>query len=232
MNILICDDIKNETNKFKILLNDLGIEPVIFNNGDEVLDYIHTGALVDICFLDIIMPEMSGVALAEELRDKGYNGAIVFLTTSNEYATESYKVKAYSYLLKPPELNDVRSILHQLEYEKKKKDSEGILIKVSKVARYVLFHDISHIEVIKHYVYFRLINGEEIEIYATFTDIASKLLNDQRFARCHRSYIVNMIDIAMIDKKEIIMKNGKKIPYTKSYSDIKKKFTKFIIFKD
>jgi DNA-binding LytR/AlgR family response regulator len=78
------------------------------------------------------------------------------------------------------------------------------------------------------YVHFRLIGGEEIEVYATFGEIARQLLTDPRFAQCHRSYIVNMSDVAAIDEREITMRNGRKVLYSKSYSDIKKKITKWI----
>lgn len=231
MNILICDDMKSEAAKIERLLCDSGfdIKIISFQNGHDALDYIHTGAVVDFCFLDIIMPVMSGVALAEELRASGFTGEIVFLTTSNEYAAESYRVKAFSYLLKPLRPADVRDVLVQLINAREKGDSDGILIKVSKVSRLILFREISHIEVIKHYVYIRLIDGEEIEIYATLGEIAQRLLSDRRFAQCHRSFIVNMSDIAVIDEWEITMRSGKKIPNSKSYPDVKKNFTKWMV---
>ncbi len=231
MRILICDDLKSETDRLETVLKNSGYELNIatFHNGYDVLDYIRSGAIVDICFLDIIMPEITGIKLAEELRADGFKGDIIFLSTSKEYGPESYIVNAFSYLLKPPNPEKVRDILFRLERQKKKDDSEGILIKVSKIARHMLFCDISYIEVIKHYVYFHLTDGEEIEIYATFKEIASQLLNDSRFTQCHRSYIVNMNDIKEINEREITMRSGRKIPYSKSYFEIKKKFAKWIV---
>lgn len=231
MNILICDDLQGDSDRLSRLIRDswLNVNIVVFQNGYDTLDYFYTGAVVDVCFLDIIMPEMSGVELASHLRQGGYTGDIVFLTTSNDYAAESYDVNAFSYLLKPPSPEGVRSVLQKLEDAKKKGDTEGILVKVSKVSRNVLFRDISHVEVIKHYVYFRLTGGEEIELYATFGEIAEQLLRDSRFVQCHRSYIVNMSEISSIDDKEITVRGGRKLPVSKSYSDIKKKFAKWMI---
>lgn len=231
MNILICDDMKQEITKLERVLNESGfdVKTVSFQSGYDALDYVRSGVFIDVCFLDIVMPELNGVALAEELRSAGYVGEIVFLTTSNEYASESYNVKAFSYLLKPPNPVNVRGILQGLEDAKKRNDSEGILIKVSKVARLIPFRDISHVEVIKHCVYFRLTNGDEIEIYSTLGEIASQLLSDARFVQCHRSYIVNMSEIASIDDREIAMHGGKKLPVSESYSDTRKKFTKWLI---
>lgn len=231
MNILICDDLQSDSGRLSRLIRDswLDLNIVVFQNGYDALDYFYTGAVVDVCFLDIIMPEMSGVELAGQLRQGGYTGDIVFLTTSNEYAAESYDVNAFSYLLKPPSPEGVRGVLQKLEDAKKKGDTEGILVRVSKVSRNVLFRDISHVEVIKHYVYFRLTDGEEIELYATFGEIAEQLLRDNRFVQCHRSYIVNMSEISSIDDKEITVRGGKKLPVSKSYSNVKKKFAKWMI---
>jgi DNA-binding LytR/AlgR family response regulator len=231
MNVLICDDMKQEILKLERVLDESGfdVKTVSFQSGYDVLDYVRSGAFIDVCFFDIVMPDMSGVEIAEELRVAGFTGEIVFFTTSNEYAAESYNVKALSYLLKPLNLAHVRGILQRLEDTKRNSDSEGLLIKVSKVARFLQFRDISHAEVIKHYVYFRLTDGEEIEIYATLGEIAAQLLNDARFAQCHRSYIVNMSEIVSIDDREIVMRGGKKLPVSESYSDIKKTFTKWMI---
>jgi CheY-like chemotaxis protein len=87
---------------------------------------------------------------------------------------------------------------HKQDEKRKSNDTESLLVKVSKVARNVLFHEISHIEVIKNYVYFRLKDGEEIKYYATLGEIAPKLLADKRFVQCHRSYVANMSDIKAI----------------------------------
>ena len=231
MNILICDDNKSESARLKVMLDASGykLKIVVFNNGCDVLDYLHSGTVIDICFLDIIMPGISGIALAEEMRTSGYSGEIVFLSSSREYGPETYTVKAFSYLIKPLIPEAVREILKKLENKKKEADVHSILIKVSKTMRNVLYQEISHIEVMNHYVYFRLTDGEEIEIYATFHDIAEQLLSDSRFVQCHRSYIVNMDDIDRIDGRVITMRNGKRIPHSRNYPDIKKKFTKWIV---
>jgi DNA-binding LytR/AlgR family response regulator len=231
LNILICDDIKSETAKLERLLNESGfdVKIVSFLCGHEALEYVRTGIVIDVCFLDIVMPEMNGIILAEQLRGQGFRGQIVFLSTSRDYGPEAFSVKAFDYLLKPPRPANVRNVLKRLADEKLRSDTEGILVRISKVARHILFRDISHVEVIKHYVYFRLNDGEEIEIYATLGEFAVPLLNDHRFAQCHRSYIINMSEIASIDDREVTMRCGKNIPVSKSYMELKKKFIKWMM---
>jgi DNA-binding LytR/AlgR family response regulator len=212
---------------------------MIFNTGVEVLAYICKSGecssisvrsaewpvkIPDVCFLDILMPEMDGVSLAEQLREKGYGGHIVFLTTTNDYAVQSYKVKAFSYLLKPPDKNEVIRVIRELENLPKIADTAGILVETKKLSKFLLYKDISYIEVMNHKVYYRLINGDEIEESARISDIAFRLKNDRRFAQCHRSFIVNMGDIYKLQSNNAVMNSGKNIPISRYYADFSNKY--------
>lgn len=228
MNILICDDIAAETKKLMELLDGSGadISAVAFQNSHDALDYFRSGVSVDCCFLDIVMPEMDGIELARELREAGFKGEIIFLSTSHEYGPETYTVDAFSYLLKPPTRESVGEVLRKLENARSRKDDDrdGITVNTKSFVRFILFRDISYAEVIKHKVYFRLVDGDEVDMYATFSEIAPQLLRNTRFVQCHNSFIVNMDAISAIDGKEIIMRNKARVPVSKSFSDIKSKY--------
>lgn len=226
MNILICDDVKSETERLARLLSDSGfdVNTVVCHNGTEVLNFAHTKNVIDVCFLDIIMPGMSGIDLARELREDGYTGEIVFLTTSNEFAAESYAVNTFSYLLKPPTLCSVRDVLSKLENARKSGDTDGITVQTKSIISFILFRDIEYAEVINHKVYFHLKNGDDVGMSATFAEVLPQVLRDPRFAQCHSSYIVNMNDIAAIAGREITMRGGAKIPISKSYAQTKKRY--------
>lgn len=230
MNILICDDMRNEAEELSALLedSDFNVTTTVFCSGRDALNYLHTGAVIDVCFLDILMPEMSGVDLAQKLRHDGFAGSIIFLSNSNEYAQESYMVDAFSYLVKPPTPKSVRDVLNKLERVRNNTDTNSILLKISGIAKSVLFRDISHVEVIQHKVYFRLADGDEIEVTTTLAEVMPKLLSDARFVRCHRSYIVNMDNIAEITENEIVVRNGAKIPMSKNYREARNKFFKWM----
>lgn len=226
MNILICDDIPEEAAKLGDLLNGSGfpIRTIAFHNGHDALEYAHTGTPIDVCLLDIVMPEMSGVELAARLRADGYSGEIVFLSSSNDFGSESYEVRAFSYLLKPPNAERIHTLLGKLDRAQKKTDVGSILLKTPGVAKSVLLRDISYVEVIQHKIYFRLRDGGEIAVYMTFAEVASALLRDPRFVRCHRSYIVNMDDISEISEREIVMRDRAKLPVTRTYREARNKY--------
>ena len=226
MNILICDDMPKDAEKLVRLLGHAcaGANIAVFKCGADVLDYVRSGAAADICFLDIIMPEMNGIELAEKLRESGFKGAIVFLTTSNEYAHESYRVEAFDYLIKPPSPEAVLVVLQKLEAARLSEDTDGITLKVFGVARKILFRDIEYAEVKNHKVFILLTSGGSVDVSAPLSEIAPRLLCDNRFAQCHASYIVNMDAISSISGSEITMRGGARISVSKKYADTKRKY--------
>ena len=236
MNILICDDQKAEADRLDSMLKaesaamrpGFDIKIVQFANGHEALDHIRCGASVDVCFLDIFMPEMNGVTLAENLRSDGYRSEIVFLSTSNDFAHQSYQVDAIDYMLKPPTPESIRKILYKLEEKLKNADKNGLSIKTQGGSSFILFRNISHIEVIDHTVYIRLSGGGEIPVNTTFAEIAGRILSDSRFIQCHRSYIVNMSDIESVTEKRIVMQNGAKIPISRGFTTVRNDIMKWM----
>lgn len=226
MNILICDDLQSEAAELNCLLQASGfsVHTTQFYQAMDVLHFIRTGAVVDCCFLDIVMPEMDGIALAAALRQEGYTGKLVFLSTSKDYGPETYTVDAFSYLLKPPAAESVRTILEKLKQAKKNDDRAEITVQATGATRVILHREISCVEVILHKLYFYMIDGSEICINATFSEIAEQLLRDTRFVQCHRSYVVNMQDIAEISEREIVTHSGKRIPVPRTYRDIRTRF--------
>jgi DNA-binding LytR/AlgR family response regulator len=230
MNILICDDIKKDADKLAVLIAESGFEAqtAVFTCPRQALDYFRSGADIDACFLDIIMPKMNGIELAEKLRENNFANALVFLTTSNDFASQSYKVQAFDYLLKPLTGEKVNNIMSKLKKSQENIDKAGLPVTTQGVSRFIQFRDISHVEVIKHSVYVKLLDKSIIKLYTTFNKITEQLLADSRFARCHRSYIVNIDEIKALANNELIMKNGTKIPISRGYSQVKDKMLKWM----
>ena len=239
MNILICDDVNDAavllTKIISFSFPDADIRT--FNSAAETLAFFRSGKIPDICFLDIIMPEMDGILLAETMREEGYGGPIVFLTLSNDFAAQSYKVSAFSYLLKPPNANEVISILRKAEKANKEGDSTGFHVKTKQVTRFILHREIAHVEVRNQKLFIRLLDSTEVEMWSSLSEIMPKLRGlgichdsrengDSRFVQCHKSFVVNMDFISYIQGNTIIMKYGKNIPISRGYANIKKLYDK------
>ena len=234
MNILICDDKTDDALELKAMINEVYSDAniVISNTTTDALSYIGQGKMPYVCFLDIIMPGMNGISLAEEMRKNGYNGHIVFLTVSSDFAVQSYKVKAFSYLLKPTNKAEVLRVLQELRDEYKAANALGIPIRTKKLTGFVLFKDLSYIEVSSHKVYFRLTNGEEIAVNAAFSEVAPKLLEDSRFIQCHGSFVINMDEIRTISGQVIVMRSGAKIPVSRRFLHDRDKMIKWMFEED
>lgn len=105
MNIAICDDeilypgIKFTPDSLGGK-NDFSLTLYPYSNGDDLLTALRT-IPVDLIFLDIIMPLLNGIDTAREIRSMGLTVPVIFLTSSREFALDSYDVKAFHYLLKP-----------------------------------------------------------------------------------------------------------------------------------
>ena len=204
-----------------------------FDKGADTLSHIKASAKVDVCFLDIVMPEMNGIELARQIRkveaDRGIKTcAIVFLTTANELVSESFEAKAFSYLLKPPEPQKVASILREIIDAKETADVAGIFIKTKTMTKFLHFREVSFIEVINNKVYFRLIDGNEISIVSSLGAILSQIIEDKRFAQCHRSFVINMDDINKIEDNHVLMKSGKRLPVSRTHAGFYDNYIEYI----
>jgi len=204
-----------------------------FDKGADTLSHIKAGAKVDVCFLDIVMPEMNGIELARRIRkvetDKGIKTCeIVFLTTSNEFASESFEVKVFSYLLKPSEPQKIANILQEIVDAKKTADITGIFITTKTMTKFLYFREVSFIEVINNKVYFRLIDGTEITIISSLNAILPQIIEDKRFAQCHRSFVINMDDINKIEDNHVLMKSGKRLPISRTHAGFCDQYIEYI----
>lgn len=207
---------------------DSGMRVHSFSKAADVFEYISSGGIADICFLDILMPETSGIDLAEKLRAFGYCNEIVFLTSSNHYAAESYAVDAFSYLLKPPSLESVKDIFSRLR-DKDKSKEKGFLVRSKEGARFVRFCDISYFEAYQRKTLIRLVDKQEVLSNKIFSETSSILLSEPNFIQCHRSYIVNMEQIQKVLLQDIIMQDGTMIPLSKNFAEAKKKYFDWLL---
>jgi len=87
------------------------------------------------------------------------------------------------------------------------------------MTRFIYFYEISFVEVINKNVYFRLLDGSDVVIFASLSDILPQLDADGRFAQCHRSYVVNIDAVTQIRGKEITLRCGRKVTISRSYKD-------------
>ena len=117
MRVAFVDDDPNELKILHTYFNDLTDPSTIsindFSSGEEFLSRF-TAGLYDLVVLDIFMGDLTGVDVARKIRETDHNVRLVFCTTSNDFASESYEVDACYYLLKPYTETNVKSMLDRL----------------------------------------------------------------------------------------------------------------------
>lgn len=225
LNIMVCEDDTQQLMKLKkyiegsIMIENLDMKIVLSTeNPEDIIEYLKKNQVSGLYFLDVdLNSNINGIKLAEIIREYDPRGFIVFVTTHAEmsYLTFIYKVEAMDYIIKDKPEN-IHKRIHecilnaQKKYSSKatglqkiftfKADNKIISIEYSKI----LFFETSDIihKVILHAI------DRQIEFYGKMKDIEAIL--DDRFYRCHRSFLVNKDNIAKIDttKRVIHMING------------------------
>ncbi len=220
--IILCDDnsheLKNISAQVAAFYGDDACEINCFDNPMEALAYCDSEQ-VDIAILDIVMPEMTGIELAQILRSRGLDGHLVFLTTSNEFASEAFEVEATSYLLKPVNESKLAAVLKKIEKARQQYDHEKFTIFSRSAVRLIPVRELMYTEIIRHKLYFYLADGEVVELYATMREYAEQLLQFECIVQCHTSFLVNMNFIKSVESTRLLMKNDTAIPISRSFTD-------------
>jgi two-component system LytT family response regulator len=230
MNIVLLDDEEALLEKESALLRELGANVVSFSCGGDLLRYFEKKPnAFDAAVLDIILDEeqISGIETARALRTEGFEGPIVFLSSSKEYGPESYEVNAAGYFEKPVTLQKISTLLSIVSgiIARQKLQNEPFLMLISgRDARKLLFCDILFVEVTRNTLNFHLTDGDVFLLRAPLKEYAPKLLADKRFAESHRAYIVNIDYVTAIKDCEAVMIDGSKVLIAKTHTEFKARF--------
>lgn len=165
------------------------------------------------------MPGENGMDVARELRAGNAGIEILFLTSSPEFAVESYEVRASNYLLKPVSQETLFAALTRCLEELPQKQAFGFLIQ-SGNGQYtrILYSRLMYAEAMLKSIRFYLDDHTVVSSAMTFTELVRLLDPCPDFVRPHRSYVVNMRYIENIAKNELVLMNGNRIPLSRNRS--------------
>ncbi|MDU1905196.1 MAG: LytTR family DNA-binding domain-containing protein [Dysgonomonas sp.] len=181
----------------------------IFDSAESATSYLKDN-LVDLIFLDIEMPEISGLEFARTIPE---NTLIIFTTAYSEYGADSYEVDAVDYLVKPIEPERFQkavdkailyiSLLENAESEEIEPDNDFIFVKSERRYFKVYYSDILYIEGLKNYV---IIHTEKRKIMTKiYLRTIDELLPAKIFFRINKSYIVNLKRIDSFDNNDVFI---------------------------
>lgn len=182
-----------------------------FASGKDLLSDVRQNGGYEVYILDMIMPGMNGMELASTLRLLNDAGKIIFLTSTAEFAVQSYEVEAYQYLLKPLDPVKLEKVLRKLMDELASGSMEVLNISTPDGAVAVKMQDITHADIQNRYPVYNLRNGKQITgkwLRSKFKDEVAPLLSKNYFVDCGASCVINLCYVESIDSECIVMTDG------------------------
>lgn len=233
MQIAICDDQRNElehtysmVQAYRSLHPELNISLHKFMSGFELLESICKQNHFDIYLLDILMPETNGIEMGAAIRKNDNTTAIIYLTSSPDYALQSYQVDAGGYLLKPFGEEDLFATLDKVFAKLDAEEQKCLVLKTSRDSiESIPYSHLIYLEYYQHRLIAHTITDKKIEsIYyrKSFQEL-TKSLTDSRFVKVNAANIVNMQHIRNINSREVRLSNEESLVISRQYTTIAKK---------
>lgn len=232
--IAFCDDDMEVLHQMNELLDRYRVERnedityAAFQSPFELLTEIEKGIRPDILFLDVVMPGQNGMDVAKEIRQYDTNMKIIFLTSSPEFAVESYLVGAYFYQLKPIWEESFFRLMDSVLAECTKTQENSLILRSKEGITRIDLEKLEYCEVIGRTLFFHLGNGKVFESVGSLDDLFLQLKPYGNFLRPHRSFLVNMDYIQNISYRAIKLISLAEIPIPHGKcSEIKNKYLEY-----
>lgn len=219
----VCSELENYIEKY---LNSSYIDGSVevFYSGEALCDYINQQERLDLIFLDIKLPNRTGVDvgryLREELKDERTD--IIYISSKTEYALELFKCRPLDFIIKPVRYADVENILDVVVKRNQVRHQSFSLR--SDNANYILpLMDILYFRSENKKVHIVLVSGEE-QAFSGKLDEVEKSLPESCFLRIHKSFLINYDYVSQYTLEWVRMTNGDVMNISKTYrTDVKRK---------
>ena len=213
MKFLICDDDDLMLKKISLLIKNSPENKCYSNKIIEITNPtdVNIADEYDVAFLDIDMPQMSGIDLARKIHEQWPNTVIIFITNYVQYAPDGYEVGAFRYLMKNQITEKLIDYLDLAIKERTKRLRVITILYMESSARIITMHLIENVRPM-------------YQFYGNMSDLAQKF-EILGFLRVHKSYLVNMKYIEIFQCKRLEIKGGILIPSSeRKYSELKQRY--------
>lgn len=221
--IALCDDnaedieaLKSFARRFASEHGDFPLRLTAFTSSEKLLEHIENIGGFDLYILDVVMPNISGIRLAELIRSRGEHAEIVFLTNSRDYAVDAFSVFACGYLLKPLHKDNFDETVLRAVQRLVQEKSEVLTVKTKDGLLRIPLHKIVMIESFNHIREITMTNSATLETPATLSELFERLHSHGSFFMPHRAYIANLDNSVGIVRYELLMLGNRRIPIPKS----------------
>ncbi len=236
--IALCDDNYKTVQNYAQLISSIAdrhridIEMSCFYSGESLLfQYMDTPEKVDIIYLDILMGSTDGMETARILRENNCKAQIVFLTSVEDFVYEAFDVNAVHYLLKgDTSASKFENVFLKTVKLASKKADELFSFEFDGKTSVLQICDISFYEIHRRLVTVHYGNNSKAEFYASMEQLQIRL-SEYNFVRAHRSYLVNLSYISVLQHQKLLLKTGDVIPIGVTYlQSLKQAFSEYITY--
>lgn len=236
LNVCICDDDPGDMSQIQALAKcfagehpEFPLRLQTFTSSFDLLDHLTEKGGFDLYLLDILMPHLKGVDLAQRIRARDEAVEILFLTSSPEYALDAFDVAACGYLLKPVDKEKFNKALLSAARKLTQPENPFLLLKTRDGLRKILFRELVMVESFNHDRVCTLTDGSKAITADTLSSLIERLSNDPRFFSPHRAYIINMEYIAALNSSSVLLSTGQRIPVARtSYAALKQAYVDYL----
>ena len=225
---IILDEVSSYIKKYSKQSGKSEIEVFPFNSASSLLNSIDNGALFDIFMLDVYIGDEMGTSLAREIRARGIESPIIFLTTSVEHAPQGYETGTLRYLIKPLEPEKFYEAMDAALLQAEKITKQLIRLKTENGIESINANNIMYSESHDHHQYIKLDNDQLLKVRTTVSELYAMLAKNNGFFRLGSAYIINLRNIKNLTSSEILLYNNTTIPIPRGkYAELKKVFWNF-----
>lgn len=236
LNMCICDDDPRDRAQIQALVESFAGEhpefPLkiqIFSSPFDLQEHLNEKGGFDLYLLDILMPHLRGVELAEQIRAHNEAAEILFLTSSPEYALDAFSVAACGYLLKPVDKEKFDKVLLAAAYRLTQPENHYLLLKTREGIRKILFRELVMVESFNHDRVCTLTDNSKAVTSDTLASLMERLSVDPRFFSPHRAYIINLEHIAALNAANVLLSTGQHIPVSRTnYAALKQAYIDYL----
>jgi DNA-binding LytR/AlgR family response regulator len=229
LRIAICDDDRSDRERICEFVSEylkgkeIRAEVKVFDHPDKLIQECETYR-PQIYLLDIVMPMVTGIQAARELRWNQPDAQIIFATSESSYALESFDVNPINYILKPVAKDKLFSTLDLALTRALTDDRKSVTVKIKGGMCSLRLDDIMYIDYRNHVVSYHMADGEVVStptLRIGFMEYMDENHSGQDFIRCHESIIVNLTAIDKLTKTDITLRSKEVVPVSKSrYAEV------------
>ena len=232
--IAFCDDELSVLNELRILLDQYRVERnqeieyTAFQSPLELLNEIEKGVTFDILFLDVLMPGQTGINAAAEIRNFDTNVKIIFLTSSAEYAVQSYTVGAFFYQIKPIWKESFFRLMDTAIAACEKERGDSLILRCREGITRIELRKLEYCEVIHRTLFIHLTDGKVLESTGSLDGLSKQLEQYAYFFRPHRSYLINLDHVQSLSYHAVTMSCLTEIPIPRGkYQELKDAYLEY-----